>query len=144
MTEVAERLPVPSDRIKGCSVAVVDDEPDDLFMAGFTLETMGFKVTKYNGGAALVEAIRGGKHFDAIVSDVRMPGMDGIAMLNTLRQLGFDIPVIVVSSTAQEDYPTELAPGVAPAGVVGKPYSTEVLGTCVCKVLESTLPPSEN
>src|SRR2546423_6168172 len=85
-------------------VLVVDDEPDSCNFVQRFLEKHGYttKCTP-NGHEALAEIIL--RRPDALVLDVRMPGMDGIALLEVIRSyLRFHaMPVIVLSAHATPD-----------------------------------------
>ena len=66
-------------------VLVVDDEPAIRDILELELERMGHTVTCCESGEAAVAAI-GGKPFDAALLDLRMPGMDGWAVADHLRE----------------------------------------------------------
>jgi CheY-like chemotaxis protein len=76
----------------------VDDEPDLLEIFGKWLELAGCRkvYTAKDGEGAL--AIIKDRHIDLLVTDVRMPGMDGITLVRTLAELGTSIPSIVFVS----------------------------------------------
>ena len=80
-------------------VCVIDDDEAARDSLAFLLETDGFVVEAYESAVAFIDAgppTRG----SCIVTDVRMPGMDGIAMLRELRERGDNRPVIVVTGHA--------------------------------------------
>ena len=80
-------------------VCVIDDDEAARDSLAFLLETDGFVVEAYELAVAFIDAgptTRG----SCIVTDVRMPGMDGIAMLRELRVRGDNRPVIVVTGHA--------------------------------------------
>ena len=65
-------------------ILIVDDEPEPLRAAARVLRRAGYEVsTAEDGQGALVGMSRG--RFDAVVSDISMPGMDGIALLQNIR-----------------------------------------------------------
>jgi EAL domain-containing protein (putative c-di-GMP-specific phosphodiesterase class I)/ActR/RegA family two-component response regulator len=75
---------------------VVDDDPDVLLVVSRTLREAGFEVaTAADGRAALATFESGG--FDAVVSDINMPALDGIQLLRALRERDLDIPVILLT-----------------------------------------------
>jgi DNA-binding NtrC family response regulator len=83
------------------SILVVDDEQDILGILAFELRQEGYDVTAVDNGAAAVEAARG-QRFSAAVTDLRMPGMDGLATMKALKQIDPDLPVIVATGFASE------------------------------------------
>ena len=67
-------------------ILIVDDEPEPLRAAARVLRRAGYEVsTAEDGQGALVGMSRG--RFDAVVSDISMPGMDGIALLQNIRDV---------------------------------------------------------
>ena len=60
-------------------ILVVDDEPDVAELMAEVLETVGHDVEIANGGVAGLEALEQ-RDFDLIISDLRMPGLDGRAL----------------------------------------------------------------
>jgi len=77
-------------------VMVVDDEPEARALAGAALEAAGFEVVAFDGAAAALQALPALRPAAAIV-DLTMPGLDGFAMLERLRQMpeGRAVPVLV-------------------------------------------------
>ena len=76
-------------------ILIVDDDEDILFLwRGALLTPTGAYevVTACDGCDALEEISR--MRFDAVVTDIRMPRMDGVELTKAIRQLGYQIPVI--------------------------------------------------
>ena len=69
------------------TILLVDDEPVFTRNLARLLEVRGYRVTIANDGPNALRAFGEGK-FDVVVLDLRMPGMDGIATLDEIRQLG--------------------------------------------------------
>lgn len=82
---------------KNANILIADDEPDmrDIFAAW--LRTLGCSVTEVKDGKEALEALARDK-FDALVTDVRMPRVDGIELVRRLHQMGSYIPVIIFVS----------------------------------------------
>jgi two-component system, response regulator FlrC len=76
---------------------VVDDAAPIRFLVSHVLTKWEYDVrTTTDGGEAL--ALLDGQDFDVVLSDLNMPGVDGLALLQTLRQRGCTIPVILMSA----------------------------------------------
>ncbi len=81
------------------SVLVVDDESGILDTLRILLRNEGFDVTTAQGGKAGLEQIRSGQ-YDIILSDVRMPQVTGIDILNAAREQDPMTPVILMTAQA--------------------------------------------
>jgi CheY-like chemotaxis protein len=83
---------------------VVDDAPDVTEMLALFLQHAGFEtVMAFSAQDALAEA-RGG-HFDVVISDIGMPGMNGYDLARALRGLPnySDVPIIAVTGFSAFD-----------------------------------------
>src|SRR3954465_9883456 len=79
-------------------VMIVDDEPITARGYARALTAAGYKVTLASAGregAALAKT----KRFDAVVSDIAMPDMDGLALLRDIRQTDLDVPMIFMTGS---------------------------------------------
>lgn len=79
------------------SVLVIDDEASVLNILGELFTALG--VPRVRRARSAEEALRivPSEHFDIIVSDYRLEGMDGVAFLDQLRATGNDTPVLMLS-----------------------------------------------
>jgi EAL domain-containing protein (putative c-di-GMP-specific phosphodiesterase class I) len=84
------------------AILVVDDDPMVLRAHGRVIERGGYQVETVPDGAAAIAAIER-RAFDAIVSDVDMPGMNGIRLLEQVRRRDLDVPVIFVTGAPSID-----------------------------------------
>jgi len=82
----------------GC-VLVVDDEVDLLSAYARALTAARFIVDKASNGEHAIQQLAV-KRFDAIVSDISMPALDGIGLLREVRRHDLDVPVILVTGGA--------------------------------------------
>jgi CheY-like chemotaxis protein len=103
-------------------VLVVEDEPDLLLLARLMLEQSGYTVIEARGGEEAVELAEK-PNVDAVLLDLRMPGMDGWAVLEELRASGTisRLPVIVLSAHADPSAIKRSA-ALGARGYVQKPY----------------------
>ena len=91
------------------SILVVDDEPDvaDLFRQRFRREARdGTYVMHFaNSGEAALEKLGDGiePQLIVILSDINMPGMDGLTLLNDIKQRWPDIPVMMVTAYGDDE-----------------------------------------
>jgi EAL domain-containing protein (putative c-di-GMP-specific phosphodiesterase class I)/ActR/RegA family two-component response regulator len=77
-------------------ILLVDDEPELLAVNSDILSTAGFTVTACTSGREAIAALASGA-FDAVISDVRMPGLDGLGVLRAVREHDVDLPVVLTT-----------------------------------------------
>jgi EAL domain-containing protein (putative c-di-GMP-specific phosphodiesterase class I)/ActR/RegA family two-component response regulator len=77
-------------------VLLVEDDPIVRVAYMKVLRTSGLDLETASDGMEALEKIRGGA-FDAVVSDINMPGLSGIDFLRALRELSLDVPVVLVT-----------------------------------------------
>jgi len=78
-------------------VLIVDDEPKMQRVLEIMLHRMGHEVLLADNGETAL-ALAQGTPVDLVITDLRMPGMDGIALLSALRAQGSETPVIVMTA----------------------------------------------
>lgn len=78
-------------------ILLVDDDTDLLAVSGDILRDAGFDVVTSTDGSAAISALASGR-FDAVISDVRMPGLDGLGLLRAVRERDPDLPVVLTTS----------------------------------------------
>ena len=93
-------------KLQACTqcALVVDDNPDIANMLAAVLRHSGYEATAaYSSSDALTTALA--KHFDVIVSDIGMPGMDGYELARVLRAMPEyrAIPMVAVTGFAMYD-----------------------------------------
>lgn len=109
------------------TVLVVDDEADLLFTVGLGLELDGYRVLKASSGEEALEVVAA-ESPDAIVLDLRLPGIDGWEVLRQLGATGAFPRTPVILLSAQVD--TATAARAVDLGVhahLAKPFSTTEL-----------------
>jgi two-component system KDP operon response regulator KdpE len=86
--------------MKKTRILVVDDEPETLKYVGANLKARGYEVvTAADGSEALKQAAE--DVFDLVLLDITMPGPDGFAVCQALRQHS-TVPIIMLSARGQE------------------------------------------
>ena len=82
-------------------VLLIDDDARLAALLDENLRPQGVALVHAGGGQAGLAALAGGG-FDAILLDVMMPGLDGLAVLRTLRDAGHRVPVIMLTARGDE------------------------------------------
>lgn len=80
----------------GSSVLLVDDDEHVLIAHGRILKKAGFEVERADSGPKALAALAA-RPFDVVVTDVRMPSMDGVELLREIRSRDADLPVILLT-----------------------------------------------
>src|SRR6266550_2684969 len=88
----------PADSMRPPRILVVDDELLLLDTAARILRGAGYEVKTATNGREAVEILQHGS-FEAVVSDIRMPEMDGIQLLRAVRERDADVPVILMTAS---------------------------------------------
>ncbi len=120
---------------KGERIMIVDDEPSVLEAAKNTLETFGYRVVTAASGAEALEIHDAEKQpVDAVITDLRMPGMDGEQLMEKLRARNRNLRFIAISGTVEEE-DSETVFLSKQAAYLSKPFTPEKLLSTLYSVL---------
>jgi two-component system, NtrC family, nitrogen regulation response regulator NtrX len=115
----------PSQPQPKAHLLIVDDDPNTLASLSRAFRLAGHEATVTDSAARALELAKS-QPFDLILSDVVMPGKDGLTLLEELRSAGVSAPVVMVSGQAH----IEMAVRATKLGAVDfleKPLSTDKL-----------------
>lgn len=90
-------MPAPAASKSG-RILVVDDEPQVVRLVARTLTLEGYEVCSATDGHRATELLAEAT-FDAVVSDIDMPKMSGLDLLQAVRQCDLDVPVILMTGS---------------------------------------------
>jgi DNA-binding response OmpR family regulator len=124
-------------------ILVAEDEEDTLLGLQKTLAKRGYAVDVARDGVEAAEKVRS-KSFDVVVSDLRMPRLDGMELLHVTKEADKSIIFIVITGYGTVDNAVE-AMRLGAADYINKPFSPSVLIGAIEKALhkeydESPLP----
>ena len=88
------------------TIFVIDDQASVRHAIGEMLNVFGFVVEAFDSAESFLKGIATGRP-GCVVTDVRMPGMDGIALVGEMGRRGLTLPVILISGHA--DVPMAVA-----------------------------------
>ena len=134
-TDLSRTASLPDGRFAAPLVAIADDDASFGEYLTTFLENRGYRTRLHEHGEDLVASVQRGQMPDAILLDVLMPGMDGLATLRQLRAVSSDIQVIMLSGREQATTIVE-ALSLGAVNYVVKPDDPEGLGEIA---LESAL-----
>jgi DNA-binding NtrC family response regulator len=116
-------------------ILIVDDEPDMLKLLSMILkEKTPYEITTTNNPLeALDLAKKGG--FDLVISDLKMPGLDGIELIEAVKQIDIDIPIIIMTAYGTVESATE---AIQKGGFdfITKPFKKEQILFTIDKALK--------
>ena len=117
------------------TVLVADDDDDMRALMVATLKRDGYKVVEAKDGGELLERLRDaydetGERFDIVVTDVRMPRLSGLGVLQELKRARMHLPVIVVTVFG-DDSMHIVARRLGAIGVLRKPFDVDDFRTAV-------------
>jgi two-component system response regulator FixJ len=124
-------------------VHVVDDDDAVRRSLSFLLASDGLPVRLHASAEAFLQEMDGVQE-GCVVTDVRMPGLDGIEFLSRLRTLGFRLPVIVMTGHADVPMAVEALKRGA-VDFIEKPFSDDLfLGVVRSALVVSDIESREN
>jgi two-component system cell cycle response regulator DivK len=87
----------------GRKVLIVEDNPQNLYLAGYLLETAGFEVVSAGDGLAGVEMAKA-EMPDIVLMDILLPGIDGYEATRRLKAVAglADVPVVALTAYSME------------------------------------------
>jgi len=79
-------------------ILIIDDEPDMLKLLSMIIrEKSPYEVTTTNNPVEAIELVKKGG-FDLVISDLKMPGLDGIEIIEAVKRLDEDTPVVIITA----------------------------------------------
>ena len=110
------------------NILLVDDEPDTLFTyKTFLLAIEGYNVDAFTDSQKALQqyAQVNPSHYDLVVMDIRMPGLNGLQLYYRLKAINPNIKVLFISALDAAKEMVSILPGVKLEDVIQKPISQE-------------------
>ena len=119
--------------IRNAHILIVDDEPNVRLVFRTALESSGYTISLAEDGEHALMWV-GSTPFDLVLLDLQMPGIGGMEVLESLREAGNDVPVVII--TAHDSVPNAVqAMKLGAIDFLAKPLSPDSLRTVVAEVL---------
>jgi two-component system, NtrC family, response regulator len=135
---VANSKPVSDSK----TVLLIDDDDSLRRVVEYNLREEGYRVLTAADGATGLQAFQG-ETVDLVLTDVRMPEMDGLELLTRLKAMQPDLPVVMLTAHGTIDSAVE-AMKLGASDYLRKPFNREQLKAAVRKTLEVAALTSEN
>lgn len=123
-------------------ILIVDDERDICRALEFLLKAEGYNVTTAFSGEEAIEKITD-KHFDVVLTDLKMEKIDGVGVLEKTKELSSDTSVIIMTAFASVESAVEAMKKGA-ADYIVKPFLNEEIRITVKRVLDQKRLLAEN
>ncbi|NIM18796.1 MAG: response regulator [Candidatus Latescibacteria bacterium] len=115
-------------------ILIIDDDESIRKVLGFILEEAGYQVETSGSAQEGLDRISQGRP-DLVLSDIKMPSMDGIALLKEIKRLDNSIPVIMLTAFGTVETAVE-AMKLGASDYLAKPISRDELKLTVQKTLK--------
>jgi len=116
-------------------ILVVDDEPNLRRVLSAQLTRDGYEVHVASGGLEALECLRD-NHIDLVITDLKMPGLDGLGLLRRAVELDPGLPVVIMTAHGTVDNAVEALKAGA-FDYVTKPFDQQEVRTIVHKALRT-------
>ena len=114
-------------------ILVADDEPSIRELLGKTLALAEYHVDSVADGRSALERLRV-DHYDLLIADLRMPGVDGLQLIREARRFSVTLKVIIITGYSSESAAIE-AVNLGVNGYLTKPFRVAQVLSAVTKAL---------
>jgi len=117
------------------TILIVDDFESSRSILGRTLENAGYKVMQGNDGEAALK-ILDELSIDLVITDLNMPGMDGISLIKNIRSReDYQFTPVLLLTTNSKNDKKELAKEAGATAWIEKPFQVEALLNNIRKMI---------
>lgn len=118
---------------KDIRILVIDDDPSIRNMLSIVLKKNKYNVVLAEDGKSAIDQLKRST-FDLIISDIKMPDIDGIALLKKIKSINPEIPVLMITAFASANDAVE-AMKLGAEDYITKPFNLEELKIIIKKSL---------
>jgi len=116
------------------TILIVDDEPNYLIVLSELLKDEGFETLTADNGNNALELVKS-TDVDLVITDMKMPGMDGFTLLKEIKSFNHNLPIIMITAFGE----VEKAVSAMQAGAftyLTKPFNNDELVANINKAIE--------
>ncbi len=114
---------------------VVDDEEIIRYVLSEDLEEIGYECVQASSGQSALEQLAS-QRFQVVMLDIRMPGVNGLEVLKTIRASYPDTCVIMISALANPDVADRAVRSMGADAFVSKPWHNEELQMIIGRAVQ--------
>lgn len=115
-------------------ILVIDDEPGMCRLLTTVLGDEGYVVATFTSSADALKAMKNAA-FDLVITDVRMPEVDGVMVLEAVKTASPEIPVILITAHGTVESAVK-AMKIGASDYIAKPFKNEEIRLVVARILE--------
>jgi PAS domain S-box-containing protein len=125
---------------EGQRILYLDDEEALVLLARRLLERLGYQVSGFSSAAEALAAFEAAPdQFDLVLSDLSMPGINGLDVARRVLEIRPEIPVLLASGYVRTE-DVELARGIGVREVIWKPTTINEMGELLGRILAKIMP----
>ena len=117
------------------TILIVDDEPNYQIILSEFLRDEGFDTLTADNGKQALGLVKADGDLDLIITDMQMPGMDGFALLEAVKEHDPALPVIMITAYGEVEKAVR-AMQLGAFNYLTKPFNNDELLACVHKAIE--------
>lgn len=116
------------------SLLLVEDDAEVASILQKRISRLGIQVERAQNGVEALELLNR-RPADAVLSDIRMPQMNGLELLFEIRRQGFELPVVFLTGFSSDDY-LKQALRLGAVDFISKPWTDEELKEVILRTVE--------
>ena len=128
---------------RSARILLIDDDSSGRTALRRALERLGYEVEPFASGVPALETLADGCDFDLVITDIKMPEMDGLEVLRRVRERCREVPVILITAFGTIENAVE-AMALGARDYLTKPLSLPEVRAKVAKALEGGRLVAEN
>lgn len=122
---------------RSARILLIDDDAAGRTALCRALKRMSYEVEAHAAGTPALESLGDGTGFDLVITDIKMPGMDGLEVLRRVKEVSAELPVILITAFGTIENAVE-AISQGASDYLTKPLGLPEVRAKVAKVLESS------
>jgi two-component system response regulator ChvI len=115
----------PTSSYSGYNIMLVDDEEDILYSFNAALTNNGYHVEAFSDSQEALECFAQSTHFDLVILDLRMPGLNGLELYSRLKAINRDVKILFLSALDVVPELVSILPDIKQDDILKKPVATE-------------------